>query len=239
MRLHRRMVLVAVVVILSFGGIAQAGLISSIRDKITGGEEQPQPAQQQYQQQPQAQGQVQQAQGTPPPAEKPVDKRSKAEIKASAAKLKQELNWERPPADLFQRYAGKWKGQFWVYSPLGRKEEFHKVEITYVPRSDGSMTMETHSLDAISNQWIVEESAVYTISGDTINVTITRPNGSISKQIGHYSDNQLFLQAQINDGVEHFRERIDGKRLLVDGFGVYGGTKSKNQHIFIGRFLKE
>jgi hypothetical protein len=209
---------------------AQAGFISSIRDKITGNDSQQVPQQQ-----------MQQNQATPPPAEQagrsqPVDKQK---IREGAAKLAKELNWDRPPADLFQRYAGAWVGHFWVYSPLGKKEEVHKVRIEYTPQSDGTLKMLTNSFDLLSKTWVVQESAVYSISGDTINVTITRPSGKASRQVGHYSDGEVFLQAQISDGVEHFRERIDGKRLLVDGFGVYDSLKSKNEHIFIGRFLKE
>ena len=69
---------------------------------------------------------------------------------------------------------------------------------------------------------------------------IRRPTGKIAKQIGHYSDGQVFLQAQIDDGAEHFRERFDDKgRLLIDGFGVYGSTSGKDQHVFIGRFSRE
>lgn len=154
-------------------------------------------------------------------------------------KLKAALDWEKPPADLFQRYAGTWQGDFWVYSVEGRLEQHNKMRITYTPQSDGTMKMEMWSGDLISKMWVTKVTATYSIEGDKIVCTVQQPDGTSFKQIGHYNDGSVFFVSQINDGVEHSRERIDGKRLLSDGFGVYESLKKKNAHVFIGRFLKQ
>ena len=160
--------------------------------------------------------------------------------KAGAARLRQQLSWDKIPSNLFKNYEGKWNGHFWAYSPLGKKEQVNQVSIEYTRQSDTLMAMKTFSYDMISKTWVTEETATYQIEGDRILVQIRRPTGKIAKQIGHYSDGQVFLQAQIDDGAEHFRERFDDKgRLLIDGFGVYGSTSGKDQHVFIGRFSRE
>ena len=109
----------------------------------------------------------------------------------------------------------------------------------YARQGNNTMTMRSFSYDMISKTWVTEETATYRIEGDRVLVEIKRPTGKTAKQSGHYSDGQLFLQAEIEDGVEHFRERIDGKRLLIDGFGIYGSLKGKDHHVFIGRLVKE
>lgn len=234
--------------------IAQAGLLSAIKDKVTGGDDS---AQQQTQHVPAAEGtpapaeqgkaagrssksgkgKVKVVEGTPPPPANPQPTPTREQIKAGAQKLKKAIDVEQVPGNLFQRYAGKWKGDFWVYSPSGKLEESKAASIQYTPQSDGTMKMETFYLDRISKTWVTAETATYVNEGRSVRVTIRRPNNSVSKQTGHFNDGQLFLMADINDGVEHYRERIDGKRLLVDGFGVYKGAG--DHHVFIGRFLKE
>ncbi|MGB9692093.1 MAG: hypothetical protein ACPL7D_07990 [Candidatus Sumerlaeaceae bacterium] len=158
---------------------------------------------------------------------------------AQVKKLKAALDWEKPPKDLFQRYAGTWQGDFWVYSVEGRLEQHNKMRITYTPQADGSMKMEMWSGDLISKLWVTKVTAIYTVEGEKIFCTVQQPDGSTFKQIGHYNDGSVFFLSQINDGIEHSRERIDGKRLLTDGFGVYGSLKKKDAHVFIGRFLKQ
>lgn len=248
--------------ILALASAAPAGILSGLRDRLSAGQteqfqgnnpapqneqqvpppaEQAQPKKKQQpkqQQQAQPQQQPQQAQPKQQQAQ-PQDDSAKAPS-AGARKLARQLNWDGVPRDLFKRYAGRWEGNFWVYSPLGKKEQVNKVQVEYTPQSNGSMKMLTNSYDMISKTWVVQESATYTIEGDTVYVEIRRPNGDVSRQVGHWSDDQLFLQGQINDGVEHFRERIDSNgRLLVDGFGVYGSTKGKDHHIFIGRMTRQ
>lgn len=154
-------------------------------------------------------------------------------------KLKAALDWEKPPKDLFQRYAGTWQGDFWVYSVEGRLEQHNKMRLTYTPQPDGSLKMEMWSGDLLSKMWVTKVTATYTVEGDKILCTVTQPDGSTFKQVGHYNDGSVFFVSQIPDGVEHSRERIDGKRLLSDGFGVYGALKKKDAHVFIGRFLKQ
>ncbi|MGI8906757.1 MAG: lipocalin family protein [Candidatus Sumerlaeaceae bacterium] len=175
--------------------------------------------------------------GTPPPNSAAKPTADKETIRKGAQKLSQEINAERIPGDLFQRYAGKWKGDFWVYSPAGKKEQSQAASVEYTLNGDGTMKMESFYFDRISKTWVTAETATYVNEGNSIRVTIKRPNGDVAKQTGHFNDGQLFLTADINDGVEHYRERIDGKRLLVDGFGVYKGQA--DSHVFIGRFLRE
>ena len=176
--------------------------------------------------------------GTPPPSATPQVTPDKETIRKGAAKLSQEVNPERIPSDLFQRYAGKWKGDFWVYTPSGKKEQSQAASIEYTLNGDGTMKMETFYFDRISKNWVTAETATYVNEGNAVRITIKRSNGAIAKQTGHFQDGQLFLTADISDGVEHYRERIDGKRLLVDGFGVYRATNA-DSHVFIGRFLRE
>lgn len=242
-------------VAISGSSVAQAGLLSAIKDKVTGGGEEAAP--QQTQQVPAAEGtpapaeqgkaagkttksgkgKVKVVEGTPPPSTNTQPTPTREQIKAGAQKLKKAIDVEPVPKNLFQKYAGKWKGDFWVYTPSGKLEESKAASIEYTPQSDGTMKMETFYLDRISKTWVTAETATYVNDGNSVRVTIRRPNNSVSKQTGHYNDNSLFLLADISDGVEHYRERVDGKRLLVDGFGVYKG--SGDQHVFIGRFLKE
>lgn len=231
--INRCVALAATVALLGMAIPSSAALFGRPEGRAAGSTEQVGAQQQQQMQQQQAQHQQQQA--VPPPAEQANRTPSKG-----ARKLAQELSWDGIPRDLFQRYVGRWKGEFYAYSPLGKKEQVNKVTVEYVIQSDGSMKMSTLSYDMISKRWVVQETAVYSVQGDTVRVDITRATGQTSRQLGHYSDGQLFLQGQISDGVEHFRERIDGQgRLLVDGFGCYGGSKSKDNHIFIGRFTRE
>jgi hypothetical protein len=221
---------VALLIILVPASAFSQGLLSGIRDRFSSGqpEQYTAPAQQQQQ--------------VPPPAEQSTQIAQSQQKRPSsgARKLAQELNWDKVPRDLFRRYQGNWSGNFWVYSPLGKKEQVNKIQAEYSVQNDGSMRMITNSYDMISKTWVVQETATYTIQGDTVYVEIRRPNGEVSRQVGHWSDDQLFLQGQINDGVEHFRERVDSNgRLLVDGFGVYGPVKGNDHHIFIGRMTRE
>jgi hypothetical protein len=158
---------------------------------------------------------------------------------ARVKKLKAALNWEKPPKDLFQQYAGKWQGDFWVYSTDGKLEQHNKVRIEYTAQADGTLKMEMWSGDLISKTWVTEVQSTYSIDGDSIVSTVRQPSGKSFKQVGHFNDGSVFFVSQISDGVEHYRERIDGKRLLVDGFGVYGEPKKKDHHVFIGRFLRQ
>lgn len=245
----KKIIVAGAVIAVSICGTVQAqGFLSSIKDKLTGGGEQPQQAQQA----------PQQAQRTPAPAEDgrtvqgeggknvrivqgtpPAEARetpTKEEIRKGAARLKTQLAPERIPGNLFDRYEGTWNGDFWVYSPTGNLEESKSVRIEYKKTGKNTLTMETFYADRISKQWVVAETATYTNNGDSVKVSIRRPSNDIATQTGRYNDGQLFLVADINDGIEHYRERIDGQRLLVDGFGVYGG---KDSHVFIGRFLRQ
>jgi len=174
--------------------------------------------------------------GTPPPQQAPQPTPDKETIRKGAARLKQQLSVERIPSDLLSRYVGRWKGDFWVYAPTGELQESKACAIEYKMGDRNTLQMETYYVDRISKQWIVAETATYQNNGDSVLVTIKKPDGKIATQTGHYNDGQLFLVSNIKDGIESYRERIDGKRLLVDGFGVYGG---KDSHVFIGRLLRE
>lgn len=247
----------------ALGGAAHAGLLTDIGDKIGGAvgleagqQVQPQPQQQPQQTPPPAEnagkgdtsgksaktgkskkdksekdkaGQTAQAGATPAgPTPTPDPKR--------VQQLARELNWEAVPKNLFQRYAGKWTGHFFVYTTLGKKQQVQRMTIEFTPQSDGTMKMQVFYFDLVSKTWVTQESAVYSVKGDTINVEITRQDGSKGKQVGHYSDEQVFFEGQISDGVEHFRERITkDNRFLIDGFAIYGSLKSKDRHVFIGR----
>lgn len=238
-------------------GVAQAGPISYLKDKLIGSDSQDeQPAQMnaaapeptpapaethtstKSAKSSKGKPQLKVVEGTPPPVGTPQHTPSKEEIQKGAQKLAVELNAENIPSDLFQKYAGKWKGDFWVYTPSGKKEQSQATSIDYTLNPDGTMKMESFSFDRISKTWVVAETATYVNEGNTVRVTIRRPNNTVTKQTGHYKDGQLFLTADISDGVEHYRERIDGKRLLVDGFGVYKSANA-DAHVFIGRFLRE
>ncbi len=231
------------------------GFLSSIKDKLTGNDDaaaQQQAQQQQMQAQQQAQptpvpaeGQegrtvkgeggknVKIMQGTPPAQAQKTP--TKEEIRKGAERLKGQMAPERIPGNLFDRYEGIWNGDFWVYSPQGQLEESKSVKIEY-KKNGKNLVMETFYADRISKQWVVAETATYTNEGDKVSVSIRRPSNDVATQTGHFNDGQLFLVANIKDGVEHYRERIDGQRLLVDGFGVYGGSDS---HVFIGRFVRQ
>ncbi len=246
--MKKSVLVLAAVVGLACSNVQGQGFLSSIKGKLTG-EEQQQP--------PQAPPQ-QQAQGTPAPAEggRTVQGESgnnvrivqgtpptqaqktptKKEIQEGAARLKTQMAPERIPGNLFDRYEGVWNGDFWVYSPTGQLEESKSVKIEYKKTGKNTLSMETFYADRLGKQWIVAETATYTNNGDSVDVSILRPSNDTATQTGRYNDGQLFLVANIKDGVEHYRERIDGQRLLVDGFAVYGGSDS---HVFIGRFVRQ
>lgn len=251
--MKKSIVAIAVFATVLCSAVQGQGFLSSIKGKLTGSEAQEQQAAQaQAQQQ-----QQQQAQATPAPAEgrnvkgkgganvkivqgtppaQATKTPSKDEIRKGAARLKTQLAPERVPGNLFDRYEGTWTGDFWVYSPQGSLEESKSVRIEYKKSGKNTLAMETFYADRISKQWVVAESATYTNEGDSVKVSIRRPSSDVATQTGHFNDGQLFLVANIQDGVEHYRERIDGQRLLVDGFGVYGG---KDSHVFIGRFVRQ
>lgn len=238
-------------------GVAPAsaqGLLSALKDKVTGGGQEPQetPAAQAQSTPPPAESgarnsrrgtarpNVKVVEGTPPPsAGTPQPTPDKETIRRGAQKLRAQLETEKIPGDLFRRYAGKWKGDFWVYSPEGKLEESKSVSLEFTPGSGGTMKMESFSFDRISRTWVIAETATYENQGDSVQVTIQRPNTSVSHQTGRYNDGQLFLTNQGREGMEHFRERVDGKRLLIDGFGAYPAKQGGEYHVFIGRFLKE
>ena len=244
--MKKSLFVLAIAIGITFNASAQ-GFLSSVRDKLTGGGDEPAQAQQA----PAA------AQPTPAPAEgrnvkgeggknvkivqgtpsaaAPTKTPTKEEIRKGAANLSRQLSPEKVPSNLFDRYVGTWNGDFWVYSPQGALKQSQAVKIEY-KKSGKQLTMETFYADRISKTWVVAETATYTNEGDKVTVSIRRPSNDVATQTGHFNDGQLFLVANIKDGVEHYRERIDGKRLLVDGFGVYGGNDS---NVFIGRFVKQ
>lgn len=251
----------AVVALWTMTNVGQAGLWSALKDKVGVGEnpEEQAAAQQQVAQAQQAEAtpapaekkstgkagktvqgksRVQMVEGTPPPVATPRTAADKETIRKGAQKLSAEVNVEKVPSDLFRRYQGKWKGDFWVYSPSGKKEQSQAASIEYTMNGDGTMKMESFYFDRLSKTWVTAETATYVNEGNSVRITIRRPNNAVAKQTGYFNDGQLFLVADITDGVEHYRERIDGKRLLIDGFGVYTGPKS-DSHVFIGRFLRE
>jgi hypothetical protein len=241
---------------------AQAGWISAIKDKVTGGpsdEEQQAAAMQAQAAQPaatpapaeggktpgktaakgtKARPNIKVVEGTPTPVANAQPTPDKETIRKGAAKLQTQMEVEKIPSNLFQNYVGKWKGDFWVYKPTGQLEQNQAASIEYTLQPDGTLKMESFFFDRISKSWVIAETATYVNEGSSVRVTIRHSNNSVGKQTGHYNDGQLFLTADINDGVEHYRERIDGKRLLVDGFGVYKGGAA-DAHVFIGRFLRE
>lgn len=229
------------------------GILNRIKNTVTGNEQQ----QQQPQQQPQYQAQptpppaeanrtasgrngVKVVEGTPPPElmQQPEKTPTKAEIKAGAARLTRAMVPENVPGNLFGRYQGVWSGDFVVYTPDGRMEEFKKVRMEFKSTGRKQMTMETFYFDKISETYVVAETAVYENNTKDVKVTIRRPNGEQATQTGRWNDGQLFLKADIRDGVEHFRERIQDNRMLVDGFAVYN-DKPNDVHVFIGRFTRE
>ncbi len=161
------------------------------------------------------------------------------EIKAGAAKIKKAISWEKIPSDLFGKYEGTWAGNYWAYSLDGQLQQTSQAKVKFTIQSDGSMKMESYYFDMLSKSYFTGEIATYKNNGNSIDVTIERGKGKVDRQVGHWNDNQLFLTSNIKDGVEHFRERIDGKRMLVDGFGVYGSMKGDDKHVFIGRYLRE
>lgn len=255
--MKKSLLVLAAVVGLTCGNLQGQGFLSSIKDKLTGAEQQEQQQAPQQQAPPQQQQQPG-PQGTPAPAERgrtvqgeagnnvkiiqgtppaQVQKTpTKDEIKKGAARLKTQMAAERIPGNLFDNYVGTWSGDFWVYSPSGQLEETKSAKIEYKKTGKNTLSMETFYADRLGKQWIVAETATYTNTGDAVQVSILRPSNDTATQTGHFNDGQLFLMANITDGVEHFRERIDGQRLLVDGFAVYGDGGS---HVFIGRFVRQ
>jgi len=243
----------AALVALSTSDASAQGLLSALKDKVTGGGE-PEPAPTPVaaaQATPapaenaargkatrsKANPKVQVVEGTPPPGT-PAPTPDKETIRKGAAKLQGQLSNERVPGDLFRKYAGKWKGDFWTYSPTGKLEQSQSVSLEFKVLGN-SMTMESFSFDRISRTWVVAETATYTNNGDSVRVSIQRPDKSTDSQTGYFNDGQLFLVNSSGEGMEHFRERVDGKRLLIDGFGAYRGKQGGDYHVFIGRYLKE
>lgn len=215
----------ATLIALSLSGVA--GAQEQAAPSATAGREVAQARRQQPA--PQQQQAQQQAQPTPSPEQ----------IKEGARKLAKEIGWEKIPGDLFRRYQGTWVGNYWAYSLDGKLQQTSKTKVEFKIQKDGSMKMESYYFDLLSKSYFTAEVATYRINGDEVVVTIERGQGKTDRQVGHWNDGQLFLVSNIKDGVEHFRERIDGKRLLIDGFGVYGSLKGKDQHVFIGRYLRE
>ncbi len=204
-----------------------AGLLSSIRDKVTGAN---QPVEVEVREGKASDAPANaKAQPTPDPAK----------VKEGARKLSRQLATEKLPRDLFSRYAGKWSGNFWVYTIDGRLEQTSKSTIVFEPQGGGTMKMTTFYYDQISKAFVTGETSTYRIEGDTVVVETDRGKGKFERQVGRFNDGQLFFKSEIKDGVQHTRERVDGKRLLMDGFGVYGSLKGTDQHILIGRYLKE
>jgi hypothetical protein len=91
---------------------------------------------------------------------------------------------------------GAGKAIFGFTRRVGRKKQSQKVVVEYTPQSNGTLLMETRSFDLVSKQWVVQESAVYSVNGDTVTITVTRPDGSKQTQTGHYSDDQLFVRVE-------------------------------------------
>ena len=174
-----------------------------------------------------------------PAQQEPQKTPTPEQVKEGARKLAKQVSWEKVPSDLFRRYQGSWVGNYWAYSLDGKLQQTSKTKVDFTIQSDGSMKMESYYFDLLSKSYFTAEIATYRINGDEVSVTIERGQGKTDRQTGHFNDGQLFLVSNIKDGVEHFRERIDGKRLLVDGFGVYKGSKGNEQHVFIGRYLRE
>ena len=191
----------------------------------------------------QAKPQQAQAQQAAQPQATPTSAMQQAiasEANKYARHMKDKLGWDGVPSNLFQQYAGRWEGNFWVYSPMGRKKQAQKIVVEYAPQPNGTMIMKSMYLDLVSKQWAVAENATYMINGDQVIVDIKRPKGRVDRQTGHYSDGQLFLLSKISDGVEHYRERFkNNDELLIDGFGVYTSSKGEDQNVFIGRLRRK
>jgi hypothetical protein len=221
----------ATVAALLFAGAVscQAGPLSWVRDKISG-EPAPQAAP--------AQAGAPAQSGQDPAAAPAVKTPTAEEVKKGAAKLNKELSYEKPPRDLFKGYAGKWKGNFWVYTLDGKLRQRANAEVTFTLQDDGSMKMESYLFDKLSQSFVIGEKAVYRIEGDKVLCNVTRGKDQVDKQVARFNDGQLFFETKVKDGVEHYRERIDGNRFLVDGFAVYGSLKGDDMHIFIARYLK-
>ena len=90
----------ALAALLMFGfvgtGQCSGGLFSALRDKVRKQDPEPTTAQQAPQVPPPAEQAGRPAQKTPTPEE----------IKAGASKIKQQMNWDSVPSDLFKRYEG-------------------------------------------------------------------------------------------------------------------------------------
>ncbi len=181
-------------------------------------------------------GRNDEAQQAPPAAEagdptggaRPQATPTREQIKKGAAKLAKQLDVERIPSDLFKRYAGNWEGNFYTYSPDGRHNARQAVRVQAEIQSDGSLLCRAMYFDKLAQQFVLGESYLYQkVDAGTVRVTITRASNQTDTQTGHYNDGYLFLQGDISDGVESFREKIDGNRWLVDGFTMYNMGKGK------------
>lgn len=164
------------------------------------------------------------------------------QIKAGAAKLSRQLGHERIPANLFKQYVGTWRGWFYTYTPDGQAKGRQSVQLQCELQSDGSLHVRAMYFDRLAQQFVLGESYVYQkVSPDTVRVTITRANNEKSYQTGHYNDGSLFLQGEISDGIESYRERIDGNRWLMDGFSYYDSKKKgvRDAHHHIARLTRE
>lgn len=222
---HIPFILTAVLIAAAAPIGAQGGLFTSLRDKVTGRDEQPT------------------AQQGPPPQAQPElspqeQDKARQQAESQARRVASKMTWDKVPGNLFRQYAGKWEGNFWVYGNDGRKRQVQKVTVQYAPQRDGTMHMESFNFDLVSKQWVTSEKAIYTVSGDTVTVTVSTMTGKSHTQMGHYSDGQLFLKSNIKDGIEHFRERVRGNELLIDGYGVYGSVKGDDHNVFIGRLKR-
>lgn len=172
---------------------------------------------------------------------RPQQTPTQEQIKKGAAKLAKQLNHERIPGDLFRQYAGTWKGWFYTYTLDGRSTGRQAVQMQCDLQSDGSLLVRAMYFDKLAQQFVLGESYHYQkVDPSTIKVTITRASNDTQTQTGHFNDGSLFLRGNIADGVEGSRERIDGNRLLMDGFSVYFNKKGENDvHHHVARLTRE
>lgn len=148
------------------------------------------------------------------------------QVKAGARKLELQLNAEKVPRDLFARYVGTWKGNSYVYTPGGRNVGRQAVEVIFAMKGDGTLEGKAKSFDRLAQQFVVAESYSYRmLDASSVRISITRPTGQTDTQTGRFNDGALILAADIKDGVETYRERVDGDRLLIDGVTVIDGQK--------------
>ena len=132
----------------------------------------------------------------------------------------------RPTYAVFAPLDGTWRGEFCVRKPDGTLVTRLRVTQVYTRQSD---TRQTCVMDNVVDGKTTRETAenLITPAGELL-CKVRKADGSEVVHHGRAEGDQLFwsgTRAASEPGglrLESFRERVEGDRYLIDGFGIYG-----------------